>query len=511
MSEQLFTLIKSLEKAEKRFFRLYATLGAGPTHDNYLTLFDKIDALTHWDEAALLKSLKKKALQENLSSNKSRLTDLILKSQRLLRSGKTIGSQLRAYLEDIEFLLSKNQVLAARKRLHKAKTLARHFEEEAVLLQLLYWEQQIFLRAPDQAEQGFFEQMAGEEQGCLDRLALQQGLMRLHERIRSLIRTISRARKPEELQAYKTILLHPLMQSPPPEQAFYAATLFLQIRGTYHLALGEIRDAWDNFDLLMRRWELYADQIEHRSDLYLGSLNNYLGTCLSDPKFHPHFLEWVQRARHIQGISPPTRLKLERVAYVQELAFRMNFSTLQASEAFVQEMAHWLQAHADTLEPGRLLHCYYNLTQFHFVYGRYSQANRWLLKISHFPETDARQDIRDFARIFQVVLQHELENFDLQDYLLRSATRYLKQSGQTSELEEALLQWVRNTQKLDPTDKGAMKACLKTLLQRLLALQEKHPGRPPLGLQEMILWAESKIAGKAIGDYFQAKTLGKEI
>jgi hypothetical protein len=508
MSAELFSLIHALSKAERRFLSLYADLGAGRAHNSTLQLLNVMADMPAWDEDALVQRLQKKALADNLSSHKTRLLNLILKSQRLQRSDDSVISQLHGLLEDIGFLVSKGQLRLAKKRLDKTKALASGHEEHAIALQVLAWEQRIFIQTAQGPEQIFFDRLEQDERHHLERLSLQQGLLRQHSRIRSLLRTVARARKPEEREAFRAILLDPVMLSPPPEDAFFATALFLQIRGTYHLAMGETEHAWLNFHLLMQRWERYAHQIEHRSDLYLGSLNNYLSTCISDPKYYPHFLKNVLLARQVTGISPETRLKLERVVFTQELAFRMNFKTLAESVAFVAELEAWLESKATALEPARLLHLYYNLAQFHFVYGSYKPANRWLQKIVHFPDTDARQDIRDFARVFQLVLQYELGNLDLQEYLLRSATRYLRREDKVFELETALLDWVKTMQKSSSATPAASLPHYKALLQKLLPLADASTGRLPLGLNEIIMWAESKVQGMPIGDYVTKKMFG---
>ena len=50
-SSELFNLIKSLTKSEKRFFKLSSSLQSG--EKNYLKIFDAIDEQDEYDEYAL--------------------------------------------------------------------------------------------------------------------------------------------------------------------------------------------------------------------------------------------------------------------------------------------------------------------------------------------------------------------------------------------------------------------------------------------------------------------------
>lgn len=506
MSAELHALIHSLSKAERRFLSLFADFGAGRSFDSTLELMEAILELPAWDEALLLKSLRKQSLIDHLSSHKTRLLNLVLRSQRLHRSEKSVGSELRGLMEDIAFLMGKGQPRMAQKRLEKAKALAIHYEDHGTMLQLITWEQRLFIQTGTGSERAFFERLELEERHHLDRLSLQQSLLRQHTRIRSLLRTVGRARKPEEQEAFRAILMDPCLRQPPPEDAFYASTLFLQIRGTYHLAMGESESAWLNFDLLMHRWEAHSDQIGHHSELYLSSLNNYLSSCLSDKKYHSHFLAKVKTARDVHDVQPETRVKMERVAYAQELSFRMNFRTLEDSAAFLEELQAWLDSVKGTLEGAWQLFFYNNLSLYHFIFSSFRKANHWLKKILDYKGTDARQDIRDFARVFQLILQYELGNLDLQEYLLRSASRSLKREDKVYAMESAILEWTKAMQKLShfPGDRERLEP-FKVLLGKLEPLADAATGRLPLGLNEVTIWAKSKVAGVSIGDYFQGK------
>ena len=84
--DDLFKLIKSLEKAEKGYFKKFAqTHNKGAEHQ-YLKLFDAIDQQLEYNEPDLLKKFKSESFVKQLSVTKSYLWDLILKSQRAYRA-----------------------------------------------------------------------------------------------------------------------------------------------------------------------------------------------------------------------------------------------------------------------------------------------------------------------------------------------------------------------------------------------------------------------------------------
>src|ERR1700740_313826 len=82
-TDTLFQLIKSLEKSEKRNFKLYVTRNSASEDLKIVQLFDALDKMDEYDEAILLKkneSIKK----QQLSNLKAHLYKQILSSLRLI-------------------------------------------------------------------------------------------------------------------------------------------------------------------------------------------------------------------------------------------------------------------------------------------------------------------------------------------------------------------------------------------------------------------------------------------
>jgi len=63
----LFQLIRSLEKAEKRHFKLYIKRSSSNENLKIIQLFDALDKLNEYDEKVLLKKLP--AIQKTQLSN----------------------------------------------------------------------------------------------------------------------------------------------------------------------------------------------------------------------------------------------------------------------------------------------------------------------------------------------------------------------------------------------------------------------------------------------------------
>ncbi len=82
-TDSLFQLIKTLEKSEKRNFKLYATRNSSSEELKTIQLFDALDKMDNYDEAILLKK-NKGIKKQQLSNLKAQLYKQILSSLRLI-------------------------------------------------------------------------------------------------------------------------------------------------------------------------------------------------------------------------------------------------------------------------------------------------------------------------------------------------------------------------------------------------------------------------------------------
>src|SRR5204863_3891386 len=89
----LFQLVQSLEKAEKRHFKLYIKRSSGKEELKIVRLFDTVDKLKEYDEQLLLNKLDG-VTKTQLANLKTHLYKQLLASLRLLKSTDSLDLQL---------------------------------------------------------------------------------------------------------------------------------------------------------------------------------------------------------------------------------------------------------------------------------------------------------------------------------------------------------------------------------------------------------------------------------
>jgi hypothetical protein len=106
-SNELYKLIKSLTKSEKRFFKLSSALQSG--EKNYLKIFDFIEKQGAYREEDLKEFFQDETFVKHLPSEKNHLYRLILKSLRVYYSEQSASSVLKQELKNVEILYNKTR------------------------------------------------------------------------------------------------------------------------------------------------------------------------------------------------------------------------------------------------------------------------------------------------------------------------------------------------------------------------------------------------------------------
>src|SRR5688572_6128938 len=138
----LFQLIKSLEKAEKRHFKLYINRSSAKEDLKIVRLFDALDKMDAYEEKSLLKRLPGTEKRQ-LYNLKTHLYKEILASLRLLKSADSLDLQLNEQFDYAHILYKKGLFLQSLKILERSKETARANQKFNFLIQAIHLEKRI--------------------------------------------------------------------------------------------------------------------------------------------------------------------------------------------------------------------------------------------------------------------------------------------------------------------------------------------------------------------------------
>jgi len=210
-SHELFRLVKSLTKSEKRFFKLMSSLQSG--EKNYIKLFDAIEKQAEYDEEGIKEQFSGQTFIKHLPSEKNHLYKLILKSLRLFYSENSVSAILAENIQSIEILYNKALYSECGKLVRKAKNIAKDHERFYYLFELIKWEKSLL---EEEFQSGKFDRdlnkVVEEEHSVIKKLRNLAEYQILYSKINYVFRQGGYTRNAQERELVNEIQSHELIK-----------------------------------------------------------------------------------------------------------------------------------------------------------------------------------------------------------------------------------------------------------------------------------------------------------
>lgn len=166
-NKDLFHLIQSLDKNERRYFKLFVQ-NSTPKEKQYLTLFDAISRQKEYDEAKLRNKLKAPTYRKNFSRAKAYLHDLILKAMRNYYTNQSIEDQILDGLRNIKFFLKKGLLQLLEKEANRIEKLAMDYDKFYYIPRITSWKLMALASQPTHVR--FMNQIEAEVEAWFDNI-----------------------------------------------------------------------------------------------------------------------------------------------------------------------------------------------------------------------------------------------------------------------------------------------------------------------------------------------------
>ncbi len=500
-SDDLFQLIKSLDRHEKRFFKMYAS--RRKEESQHIRLFEAIEKQDIYDEKKILKDFGDSDLEKTIKYAKRDLFKVIMTSLEYYHEEDSVKNRLAKKLHQIRILIDKNLMTAASKILAEAKDLAQRNELYPHLFEIHTLESLLYRR---KEEIGTWQEVI--RSGTLPHFEL---LEKYKENLRFQFYELEvtynlntggyQAKK--ESHDRLMLLLAEITDNPP---RFQDQQTMLEFNKLCFL-----------LNAMLRRWEVafqyqrkFIELFEKQSDLnekaaiYLTHLYNYALTCV----FFKNFSEVVKTSEKAKAFTELLPTKLFSRA-VQERLLTIDISVVAALSTSC--------LFDDALQKAREIYespvfgilgtpikksLIFTLASVNFYVGNQKDALLWVNKIVNSPELNAeiRQDIDLSAVILNVLVHCELGNYELAESLVKSGLRSSAKEADENKLYRYFLKFMQEkvlkrapqwpgSEELEEFKKGILEMKLKDFKARYI-----------LEDLDLISWVESKQNGLPLVD-----------
>ncbi|MBI2258337.1 MAG: hypothetical protein HYU67_05505 [Flavobacteriia bacterium] len=452
-SIELFKLIKSLSKSEKRFFKMTSSLQSGDK--NYLKIFDVIEKQEDYDEESLKKSFKGEKFISHLPSEKNHLYKLILKSLRSFYSEQSISSILKQEIKNVEILYNKALYKECEKFVARAKELAAEYEKFYYWFELISWQKKLLEEAYEEGEFSTnLDELITEEELVIAKLRNLAEYQIVYSKINLIFRSGGFTRNEKERKIVDDIADYHLIKGKNTAISVRASSMCYYIKG---LCAATNRNYEDSFQFFNKTKEILDKNPlikEDSQQRYIMTLF-YLLRCYIDSHDFVKAQDLIREIRDLPNkktfSSIDLQVKILTNSYNQELNLLHRMGNFSKSISMIPEIDKLLEPFQDKISKEQELYLQYNKAYSFFGIGEYKKSLSFLIDVLNDNEQNLRQDIYSFSRILNLIIHFELENYDYLEYIIKSTNRYLSKYEKDYTIEEIIIKYLRKLSKAGNT------------------------------------------------------------
>jgi hypothetical protein len=505
-TDALFQLIKSLEKSEKRNFKLYAKRNTATEDLKVVQLFDALDKMTEYDEKLLLKKAKSISKQQ-LSNIKAHLYKQILSSLRLIKEEDNIDIHLHEQMDHARILYNKGLYLQSLKVLERLKETAKAYQQLTYWQQALFFEKKIETLFITRSMQNRADKLSAEADEVNKRLILVNELSNLALQLYSWYIQNGHARNEKDVKSVQSFFEEHVPAGAEEAKGFYERLYLYQSYVWYAF----IRQDFLQYYRYSQKWvNLFTEfpgLLKVETANYIKGMHNLMGAqfnLLSQEKLAKNIRQFEQfvKQKHLEE-NENNRILAYQYLYTARINLYFLQGTFTKGLRLVPFLEEMLKKYGLYLDTHRVLVFYYKIACLYFGSGNNEKAIDYLNRIIN-QKGDLRTDLQCYSRLLHLIAHYELGNFDLLEYLIKSVYRYMAKMENLSKVEEEMFAFLRRSFKVGA---GALKPEFERLLSKLKKYEANQLESRAFLYLDVISWLESKISGVNVQDVIREKFL----
>lgn len=441
-SNELFELIKSLNKTEKRYIKLNF-----PSSENakYRILFDEIEGAEIYDEKRIKEKFKGEKFIKQLTFTKNYLYNTILN---LLISYNRVNSseiQMTELVIKLRILFKKGLYTQYFKTIRKYKKKAEGYEKFYVLLELIRMQRLVteIRKFRTIKMEDFYE----EEKIIIKKIENIGDYSKLFHTAISLKRISGVSGKQKSSKSADKILNHELLQNPDCALSSQALEYYYHIKQQLYAIKG---DKERQYDACLKRLKCieenpkpFLDDIVNprREVLYtLAELSIDLGKGDEYKKFLQKYF--------VTKKSSTKKVNSMLISNFIELKYILSLSIFEGKDDICENVERDLKEFKGKLDKDMEIEAMFMVAKYYFHKRDFKTALRKNNEILSLPTVKFRDDIYSYSRILDILIHFELENYNQVEYLTEAVRKYL---GKEKEQYHAEIKHVEIIQKIIPT------------------------------------------------------------
>lgn len=508
--EPVFELIRSMSKAEKRNFKLYATRLSGNQQAKFIALFDCLDGMEEYNEKRILQRCPIK--KEQLPNMKAHLYKQILVSIRLLEVQHSLHMQLHEQLDFVRILYNKGLYQQSSKLLDKAADLALQSEQYTVALDFIELQKKIDTQNTTRGMISKSEKLNRLADTLCDRITRISELANIATQLYGLYLQLGYTRTQKDIN----LIIHVYGQRlskyenlPEDKLSFTERFYLYQAYAWYHYILHNMLLCYKN----VRHWITLFDEHPQMKrlmfDAYMRGYSRLLDSLFL-LRSYKRFAQTLNTFEHeiagIDNVGDNSRMIALQIHYTHQInksfyegAFNEGIKIIPEVEAFIQRYQNHLDIHHRML-------LYYKIACLYFGNGDYDACMSYLKRIISTRDPLIRRDLQCYARILNLICSYESGSDYNIDYQIRAVYVFLDKMNDLQQVQKEMMHFLKRLNSVYASD---LKEAFRKLYETLKPYEHHPYERRTFYYLDVLSWLQSKVEGIPVGEVIRRRFLAE--
>lgn len=506
VSEQLFRLVKSLSKSEKRQFKLLSKRTSPEETKKFVSLFDAVDSMNSYDEVQLRRKVPQ-IPESQIPNMKAHLYDQILRSLRMASNKKNQSQQILLYLEHAGMLYNKCLYSDALHILDKAKIKAVQSDNSAILPAILELEKNAMRQGMSQNIEARSEQLIKETRASVKTIQTINAFSNLALKLNSYYQKQGFIRSRADLIKTKKYFEKNLPAYDETKLSFAETGHLYSALTGYYLFIHDFNNAYEISARWLDLFEASPSKKNYQLEVYIKALNTAL-VCQNKLNLYDEFvlthrkLVAIKRDKTV-SLTKNVNLNLFKTIYIHEINRHFMLGEFKSGTRIVSKFQNELNEIIHLLDKHTELIFYYKIACLYFGGNNFKVAIKWLNLIIREPDTGLREDLHAFSRLLRLICYFEMGDAEMIEMNTRTTYRFLLRKKEFGKYESYILKFLRDVQNVYSSKEVIAK--FNTLKTQMLRLERDKYERRAFNYFDIISYLESKIEGKTIEEVFKEK------
>ena len=504
-SDTLLQLIQTLEKSEKRHFKLYIKRSSAKEDLKIIRLFDALVTMGDYDEKVLMKKIPCDT-RSQLANLKAHLYKEVLASLRLLKTTDNTDLQLSELLDNARILYNKGLKLQSLHLLEKAKDLAKANQKFNALVQVVSLEKKIETLHITRSSLDKTQTLTDEAlivSSHIDRVTRLSNLALLL--YRWYVQN-GHSRNEEDERRVRDYFKDSYPKDANLINGFYEKLYLYQSYVWYAF----IRQDFLMYYRYSQKWiDLFG---EHKpmsgveTGHFIKGFHNLLDAhfVLRNYKKFAITLKQFEEFAETNEAQQHDNFRIHTSIYINSAKVNLNLmrGTFDEGLLLVPKVIANLKEYMLLVDSHRILVFNYKIASLYFGAGNYSTAIDYLQKIINDNQPGLRNDLQCYTRLMHLLCHYELGNEEIIESLIKSLYRFMSKMQTLTAVEGEIFQFLRYSCKVSARD---IQPELEKFLQKVKLLENKRFQSRTFAYLDIISWVESKVYKKTMAEIIQEK------